>query len=100
MALQGKIWKEEADDANRKEKAAAEHRRQMRMNLDRDLMKQLSTDGIDEDQRFRPDLRVRERQLNQDIFRQMVNEGFELQSTEKFLVKPGQTMAELLAKPP
>jgi len=47
MALQGKIWKEEADEANRKEAADAVHRRQMRQNLDRDLMKQLNTDGID-----------------------------------------------------
>jgi hypothetical protein len=99
MALQGKIWKEEADEANRKEEQAAADRRQRRQNMDRDLMKQLDVDGIDEEQRFRPDLRVRERQFNQDIFRQMVNEGFDLSSAEKFLVKPGQTMQELLAKP-
>merc|ERR1719160_1164291 len=41
MALQGKIWKEEADEANRKEAADKEHRRQMRQNLDRALIKQL-----------------------------------------------------------
>merc|ERR1711904_273940 len=99
MALQGKIWKEEAEEANQKEAAAAADRRQRRKNMDSDLMKQLEVDGIDEDQRFRPDLRVRERQFNQDIFRQMVNEGFDMQSAEKFLVKPGQTMAELMAKP-
>jgi len=29
----------------------------------------------------------------------MLTEGFEQDSAEKFLVKPGQTMAELLAKP-
>jgi len=62
-------------------------------------MKQLNVDGIDEEQRFRPDLRVRERQFNQDIFRQMVSENFDLPSAEKFLVKPGATMAELMAKP-
>jgi hypothetical protein len=99
MALQGKIWKEEADEANAKEAADAAHRRQMRQNLDRDLMKQLNTDGIDEEQRFRPDLRVRERQFNQDIFRQMVSEGFDLSHAEKFLVKPGQTLNELMGKP-
>merc|ERR1719387_1925527 len=88
MALQGKIWKEEADEANRKEAEAAELRRQKRKNMDADLMKQLDVDGIDEEQRFRPDLRVRERQFNQDIFRQMVNEGFEMEGAEKFLVKP------------
>merc|ERR1719379_2163463 len=99
MALQGKIWKEEADEANRKEQADTEARRQMRKNLDAALMKQLNVYGIDEEQRFRPDLRVRERQFNQDIFRQMVDEGFEMPSAEKFLVKPGQTMAMLMAKP-
>merc|ERR1719482_2223649 len=99
MALQGKIWKEEAEESNRKEAAAAEARRQARLNLDRALIKQLEVDGIDEDQRFRPDLRVRERQFNQDIFRQMVTEGFEEKNSGKYLVKPGTTMKELMDNP-
>jgi hypothetical protein len=92
MALQGKIWKEEADAAQVKDEADKEARRQARANLDKDLIRQLNTDGIDEEQRFRPDLRWREKQLNQDIFRQMVVEGFGRGAAEGFLVKPGDEM--------
>merc|ERR1719335_990102 len=93
-ALQGKIWKEEAEEAQKKDERAEYARRQARMEMDKHLMTQLHVDGIDEEQRFRPDLRHREKEFNQDIFRQMIVEGFGQTEVPVYMTKPGEKVPQ------
>merc|ERR1719335_440692 len=93
-ALQGKIWKEEAEEAQKKDERAEYARRHARMELDKHLMQQLNVYGIDEEQRFRPDLRHREKEFNQDIFRQMIVEGFGQTEVPHYMTKPGEKVPQ------
>merc|ERR1719253_461487 len=47
-ALQGKIWKEESEEALQKEATEVQGRRDMRARLDKDLIKQINKDGDEE----------------------------------------------------
>merc|ERR1711959_190770 len=84
----------EAEEAQRKDERAEYARRHARMELDKHLMKQLHVDGIDEEQRFRPDLRHREKEFNQDIFRQMIVEGFGQTEVPTYMTKPGEKLPQ------
>jgi hypothetical protein len=87
MALQGKIWKEESEVALEKEERAVQGRRDARAKMDRDLISQIQRDG-DEENRMMPIRRTQEQQVNQDIFRQMLADGFAPGAARQFLLPP------------
>merc|ERR1719316_2137112 len=77
-ALQGKIWKEEAEEAQKKDERAEYARRQARMEMDKHLMNQLHVDGIDEE----------------NLFRQMIVEGFGQTEVPTYMTKPGEKLPQ------
>ncbi|KAF4661229.1 Syntaxin-1A [Perkinsus chesapeaki] len=85
--LQGKVSREMALEALRKEAEEEEDRKRMRANMDKELEKQIRFVNLTtEEDRMDADLQRRELEFNQPLFRQMASRKFKEEKTNKLLL--------------